>query len=59
MSDATIIEIKQLLEDRKKAFDELRTTVEALDKAKADGKAMATCPPRLKRSPRRATSSMK
>ena len=40
MSDATIIEIKQLLEDRKKAFDELRTTVEALDKAKADGKAI-------------------
>ena len=44
MSDATIIEIKQLLEDRKKAFDELRTTVEALDKAKADGKAAARKP---------------
>lgn len=38
MSD--ILDIKQMLEDRKKAFDELRTTVEALDKAKADGKAL-------------------
>lgn len=38
MSD--ILEIKQMLEERKKAFDELQATVTELKKAQVDGKAV-------------------